>query len=179
MTKVTAPSRQMPFDNGRSDSKPISLSRIVNSLPETLCGDDLQPRNALPVVLEGRRQRHHKLPVSSLTLTRLALLVLPLTATLLVGGLLLMLRRGLPCRLHLIPVYRTFLLIRRLGWGRLLARDTPQSPYCSDVRCHSIVCEPGASIRSLPHIERTPSWLRPPPCRGGTPCTEALADRGI
>ena len=32
-------------------------------------------------------------------------------------GLLLTLCRGLPCRLHLIPVYRASLLIRRLGWG--------------------------------------------------------------
>jgi hypothetical protein len=31
--------------------------------------------------------------------------------------LLLMLRRGLPCRLHLIPVYRAPLLNRGLGWG--------------------------------------------------------------
>jgi hypothetical protein len=44
-------------------------------MPETFCGNHLQPRNALRVVFEGRRQRHQKLPVSSLTLT------LPLTAT--------------------------------------------------------------------------------------------------
>ena len=36
---------------------------------------------------------------------------------LLCRGLLLMLCRGLPWRLHLIPVYRASLLIRRLGWG--------------------------------------------------------------
>ena len=68
-----------------------------------------------------------KSPISSLSLslTRLALLFLPLAATLLLGGLLLMLRtalllmlcRGLPCRLHLIPVYRAFLLIRGLVWS--------------------------------------------------------------
>jgi len=74
-------------------------------MPETFCGNHLQPRNALRVAFEGRRQRHQKLPVSSLTLTltlpltatiaRFALLLLPLAATLLLGALLLMLRRGL------------------------------------------------------------------------------------
>ena len=116
-------------------------------MPETVCGNHLQPRNALRVAFEGRRQRHQKLPVSSLTLpltatiTRFALLLLPLAATLLLRALLLMLRRGLllmlrrgllltlrrglllmlcrglPCRLHLIPVYRASLLIRGLGWS--------------------------------------------------------------
>ena len=110
-------------------------------MPETVCGNHLQPRNALRVAFEGRRQRHQKLPVSSLTLTlpltatitRFALLLLPLAATLLLGALLLMLRRALlltlrrclllmlcrrlPCRLHLIPVYRASLLIRGLGWS--------------------------------------------------------------
>ena len=116
-------------------------------MPETLCGNHLHPKDSLRVVFEGRRQHHHKLPVSSLTLTltltlalpltatitRLALPVLPLAPTLLLGslllmlrrgllltlrrGLLLMLRRGLPCRLHLIPVYRASLLIRGLGWS--------------------------------------------------------------
>jgi hypothetical protein len=102
-------------------------------MPETFGGNHLQPKNALRVAFEGRRQRHQKLPVSSLTLTlpltatitRFALLLLPLAATLLLGALLLMLRRGLllmlcrglPCRLHLIPVYRASLLIRGLGWS--------------------------------------------------------------
>jgi hypothetical protein len=108
-------------------------------MPETFCGNHLQPRNALRVVFEGRRQRHQKLPVSSLTLpltatiTRFALLLLPLAATLLLRALLLMLRRGLllmlrrglllmlcgglPCGLHLISVYRASLLIRGLGWS--------------------------------------------------------------
>jgi len=102
-------------------------------MPETFCGNHLQPRNALRVAFEGRRQRHQKLPVSSLTLTltltatitRFALLLLPLAATLLLGALLLMLRRGLllmlcrglPCRLHLIPVYRASLLNRGLRWS--------------------------------------------------------------
>ena len=67
------------------------------------------------------------------TIARFALLLLPLAATLLLGALLLMLRRALlltlrrclllmlcrrlPCRLHLIPVYRASLLIRGLGWS--------------------------------------------------------------
>jgi hypothetical protein len=59
----------MPFDSGRSGIKTNSVCRIVNSLPETPCGNHLQPTNKLRVVLEGRRQLRHKLLVSSLTLT--------------------------------------------------------------------------------------------------------------
>jgi len=82
-----------------------------------LCGNRLQPNNARRVVLEGRRQCHRKLPVSSLTLTRLALLVLPLTATLLLGGFLLMLRRGL-----LLTLCRRLLLMLRRGLLLTLCR---------------------------------------------------------